>query len=253
MIETANKRLNRRINKFLDRIFSKTPMAKKLQKTIDFAELQKIESVLNQHGFTFRQFKNILEFGCRDGRLTRYLFDLAPRGKIFGCDIALKELKNCRKKFPQGCFIHNKTTAPLPLEDNQFDFIYSYSVFTHLSEENQKNWLKELSRVLKLGGVMLHTIHSYECLKRLSLFSPESIGKYGLPEDDVEKFIQSAKPYHYTIDNEKMPEYGLTIIHSDYVAKMWPLYSNTKVLEHAVGAIECYPEGPQDIVLMAKI
>lgn len=253
MVKRANKKLNGRINNFLDRFFSSLPMAKNLQKIIDLGQLQKIESVLNRHGFTFQQFKSILEFGCRDGRLTRYFFDLAEEASVFGCDVALKELKKCRRRFPQGHFVHNRTRPPLPFENNRFDFIFSYSVFTHLTENNQKDWLRELSRILKPGGVMMHTVHSYECLRRLDFFSPEAIEKYELPEKDVAKFIQSGRPYHYAIDNKEMPEYGVTIIDKDYVSKMWPQYSGVKVLEHDVGAIEAYPEGCQDIVLMAKI
>lgn len=246
------KGFNGKIRKFLDGVFANTPTARRLQKVIDLGELQKVESVLNRHGFTFAQFENILEFGCRFGRLTQYFFDLAPKAKIFGCDIAHKEINKCRKKFPQGHFIHNQTSPPLPFVDHYFDFICSYSVFTHLSEENHASWLKEFSRLLKPGGVMVHTIHSYECLKRLRFFTPYSLEKYELP-GGVEQFMLSKKPYHYAIDNKKMPEYGLAIIHEDYVSQMWARYTGMKLLEHAVGVIEAYLEGCQDIVLMAKV
>lgn len=253
MMGRVSKRLNGKMHHLLDRFFSITPKAKNLQKIIDLGQLQRIESVLNRHGFSLPQFKAILDFGCRNGRLTKYFFDLAPQAKIFGCDIAPKELKKCRRRLPLGQFVHNQIKPPLPFERHQFDFIYSYSVFTHLTEENHKNWLSELARILKPGGVMMHTIHSYECLRRMNLFSPEAIEKYELSDGGVEGFVRSGKSYHYAIDDKKMPEYGVTIIHRDYVLKMWPQYSGIKLLEHAIGAIESYPEGCQDIVLMTKV
>lgn len=241
----------KKFSRLLDRDFFVLAMTKRFRRTIDLGQLQKMESVLNRHGFTLSQFKTILEFGCRYGRLTQYLFELVSSAQIFGCDINLEELKKCRKKLPKGHFFHNNVYPPLSFEDHQFDFIYSYSVFTHLDEKSHRNWLKELSRILRPGGVMLHTIHSYECLRRLRLFSSKSIEKYELP-GGVEQFLNSGCAYHYTIDNEKMPEYGMTIIRSDYVAEKWPQYSGMQILEHAVGAIEMHPEGCQDIILLVK-
>jgi len=40
-----------------------------------------------------------------------------------------------------------------------FDFIYAFSVFTHLSESGQVAWLAELSRILRPGGYLLMTTH----------------------------------------------------------------------------------------------
>lgn len=43
----------------------------------------------------------------------------------------------------------------LPFPDNTFDTVFSYSVLQHFSKENSNTVLKEVSRVLRLGGVSL--------------------------------------------------------------------------------------------------
>ena len=99
---------------------------------------------------------------------------------------------------------------------------------------------------------MLLTTKSFEFLRRASLFSPESIVKYELPET-VENFINSGRGYyHLFLDNPAMPIYGLTIIRKEYVMENWPRYSGVEVVDYAEGIIEAYPEGCQDIVVLMK-
>lgn len=235
------------VQKIHSRLFS----SEKLQTNLEVNILQRVEAVLNRNGRAFSQFRNILEFGCRFGRLTKYFFHLAPQASIFGCDIAGSEVARCQAALPSGNFLCTEVMPPLPYADGQFDCVFSYSVFTHLSEETHQRWLKELSRILKKGGVMIHTLHSSACLERIMKFSPESIEKYGFKED-VHRFLKSPPPYYYAINIPQMPEYGLAVIRPDYIESKWPKFTGLKVLEHAIGAIEGYPEGCQDIVLLGQ-
>jgi cyclopropane fatty-acyl-phospholipid synthase-like methyltransferase len=217
----------------------------------DLAQIQKFEAVLNRWDYSIQQFSNILEFGCGFGRLIQYMFKLVPNAKIHGCDVLLQAVAACRRKFSRGVFLVNHSAPPVNFADHQFDFIYSYSVFTHLSETNHRAWLTELARLLKSGGVMLHSIKSYAFLHRASLFSPEALSKYELPTS-ITEFVSQQKRYHYVIDNPCTPEYGLTIISKDYVLERWPAYSGLEVLEYAEGEIETYPEGCHDVVLLRR-
>ena len=45
--------------------------------------------------------------------------------------------------------------APLPYADGQFDLVYAFSVFTHLTERMQHEWIAEVRRVLAPGGLLL--------------------------------------------------------------------------------------------------
>lgn len=214
-------------------------------------QLQVFEAVLRRHGRSLRQCRRILEFGCGYGRLTRYLFTLAPQAEITGCDVSARDIAFCRRTYPQGRFTVNQPTPPLNLPDAHYDLIFSYSVFTHLSEENHKRWLRELARILRPGGCMLHTTHSVLSLRLMEMFSPERLPKYGL-DGSVEAFAALGKPYHYAVDNPALPEYGMTIIDPSYIAQHWPAYSGLRVVEHVVGATMGFPEGCQDLVVLTK-
>lgn len=214
-------------------------------------QLQKFEVALNHCNYSLRQFRSILDFGCGDGRLTRHLFRLLPDALVYGSEIQPNLVKQCSKKFPRGKFIINNPTPPIDFSDNMFDFIFSYSIFTHLSESNHIAWLKELARTLKPGGIMAHTIHSYEYFKRISFFNPDSLAKYKLP-CKLDDFIKKPMNYHWITYSPQTPEYGLTIISKDYVMKNWEKYSGLTLATYEEGIIESSPEGCHDLVLLAK-
>lgn len=221
------------------------------QKQYNLNHLQKLESILNDNGRSLRQFESILDFACGYGRLTKYLFDLVPEAKIYGCDIQKELVLLCQRKYPKGHFIINDEKPPINFNDSCFDLIFSYSAFTHFSEHNHAAWLKELARTLKHGGMMLHTTHSLKSVKQASRFSPQSLDKYNLPES-VDLFVTHSDIFHYEINEPSMPEYGVTIISKEYVMKRWQGYSGLRIVDYVEGAIESYPEGCHDIIMLTK-
>ena len=217
----------------------------------NLSQLQVIEAMLNRNGYSLRKFTSILDFGCGYGRLIRHVKELAPNAQICGCDLQSDLLARCHQSIANGTFIINKPTPPLGFPDGAFDFIYSFSVFTHLSEPNHISWLKELAYKLKPGGLMVHTTHGYECLKRLAVFNPDRLAKYELP-CAMDEFTIKRICYHYIVDNPQTPEYGYTIISPDYIKKNWEKYSGLRLVEYVEGAIETNPEGCHDLVLLVK-
>ena len=214
-------------------------------------QVQGYEAVLNRHGLSLRQFSRILDFACGPGRLTQYLFSLAPQAEVYGCDPDEDVVIECRRKCPKGRFYVSDPMPPLAYEDEQFDLIWSYSIFTSLPESLHKLWLRELTRTLRPGGVMLHTTHSYEYLRRTLTFSPHRLEKYEFP-DSAGAFMKSGSGYYYIADNPLTPDYGQAIISREYVSTNWPLDTGLTVKDYAEGAIQAYPEGCQDIVMLVK-
>ena len=214
-------------------------------------QLQRCEAALNRHGRSLAACGSILEFGCGEGRLLQHLFEYAPKAQVSGCDVRPEAIEACRRRFPAGRFAVNGAAPPLRFGGERFDLIYSYSVFTHFSEPNHLAWLGALAQALAPGGVMLHTVHSEAYLRRASLFSPEVLEKYRFPWP-VETMPQAGPPYYYIADNPATPEYGHTIIRKAYVMARWPRASGLEVMEYVEGAMEAYPEGCQDLVLMGK-
>src|SRR5690606_10614422 len=91
------------------------------------------------------------------GRLARHLPAMTT-AEIHGADYNPRLVRWCASNL-QGHFVRNRLNPPLPYPDAHFDIVYLMSVFTHLREETQRQWLAELRRVTRPGGVALVTFH----------------------------------------------------------------------------------------------
>ena len=101
----------------------------------------------------------VLEWGCGPGRLIRHIATLSPDRELHlaGADYNPESIAWCRENFPGVEFVENSLNPPLPFPDGTFHAVYNFSVFTHLSESVQRDWVKELARVLKPGGLLVCT------------------------------------------------------------------------------------------------
>lgn len=116
-----------------------------------------ILDVLRQHGADVDDFRAILDFGCGAGRDIRQFHRLKHQATVYGTDINPDQIAWCRANLSFAEFDVNQAYPPLRYRDDQFDFIYTFSVFTHLAERQQFLWISELSRVLRPGGYLLIT------------------------------------------------------------------------------------------------
>ncbi|MBN2577686.1 MAG: methyltransferase domain-containing protein [Pirellulales bacterium] len=113
--------------------------------------------VVEAHLGSLAQCDRILDFGCGWGRIIRFfLRDLAPE-KIWGIDCMPEAIDLCTTKNRWCQFRLVPTMPPVDLEPSSFDFIYAFSVFSHLSEKAHLTWLAEFHRLLKPGGLVLLT------------------------------------------------------------------------------------------------
>jgi SAM-dependent methyltransferase len=216
-------------------------------------QAQRFESALRRSGRSLCDFEAILDFGCGDGRFLDFMTARVQAKKLLGCDVLTSRVAHCGQRFPAAKVFACQPTPPLDLEDGAVDFIFSYSVFTHLSEENHLNWLQELARVLKPDGCMLHTFKSGAAAWRYRQFSTEFLTKYSLSPSAERQLLNPDVPsYFYTIDNPNTPEYGLALMNRAYILSRWPRASGMKVEFVDEEAIEAYPEGVQGLVLLSK-
>jgi SAM-dependent methyltransferase len=101
--------------------------------------------------------KQILDFGCGAARVLRNFFEEADRGQFWGCDIDGSSVAwiNAKLNPPLRAF-RNDLAPPLDIEEDFFDLVYATSVFTHIGEL-WSDWLLELHRVLRPGGILIAT------------------------------------------------------------------------------------------------
>ena len=94
---------------------------------------------------------------------------------VFGSDYNSKLVDWCDKYLPDVRVTTNQLQPPLEYDNDQFGFIYSASVFTHLPEDLQYLWIKELSRILRPGGRLLFTTHGESLIDRMQ---PEEAAQF---------------------------------------------------------------------------
>ncbi len=119
-----------------------------------------IEAAVRGVGYELAQFERILDFGCGCGRTLVHLKDLALRAQFDGTDIDERAIEWCEEHLRFATFKVGQASPPTEYASDSFDFIYAISVFTHLDEDYQFQWLEELQRIAKPGGVLLLTVDS---------------------------------------------------------------------------------------------
>lgn len=100
-------------------------------------------------------FPQVLDWGCGCGRLTRYLTDYPVA--VTGTDVDADNVAWCARNLP-GRFETIPLHPPMPFADGSFDLAIGTSVFTHLTEPVQFEWLAELRRVVRPGGILLLSV-----------------------------------------------------------------------------------------------
>jgi len=122
---------------------------------------------LRANGYEVGAFRALLDFGCGCGRVTRHWHGLSGV-EVHGSDANTKLVSWCSAALPFAHFAQNLERPPLRYADSTFDFIYAISVFTHLTEELQHEWMRELTRVLAPSGVLAITTKGISRLEPLS-------------------------------------------------------------------------------------
>jgi SAM-dependent methyltransferase len=128
-----------------------------------------VRDLLLENGTTVEGLDSLLDWGCGCGRVLRHWRELRHT-RVSGCDISPRMVEWCRANLD---FAHVSLTnlePPLPYPDSSFDLIYAFSVFTHLPEDLQHEWMSECLRVLRPEGyLVISTMGEYYVgLQRLS-------------------------------------------------------------------------------------
>ena len=99
----------------------------------------------------------ILDVGCGTGQFTNELKRHFPLSEVTGLDLSPWYLKEAQKKFPNsGIEWKFGKAEKLPFEDISFDVVTSVFLFHELPEEIRELASKEMLRVLKPGGNVIH-------------------------------------------------------------------------------------------------
>ena len=194
---------------------------------------QRLLGFVKQHG-DLDNCQNVLDWGCGCGRITRHMLRRLPAASIAGCDIDGEAVRWMQEHFSRGSFRKVGAYPPTQFDDQRFDFVYGVSVFTHLDEETQLQWLGELRRITRAGGLVIMSVRS-------------------TPSDEAEAaglsdkgFFDRQGPIHRQFAEIAEADYYRLTVHSkDYVVTHWSKYFDVlEVVERGLGR--------QDAVVMRR-
>jgi SAM-dependent methyltransferase len=200
----------------------------------------------------------ILDFGCGWGRIIRFFLKDVEPSVLRGVDPVEAMIEICRRQNRWCNFETIPTKPPTPFKNDTFDLIYSFSVFSHLSEEMHKNWLAELSRILKPGGLLLATTHGRDFIehcarlrKRKDLQAmhegPRSSARAFLnTEESLALYDAGAYCFTQLITEGEWSYWGEAAISKDYVLSSWT--QHLTFVDYLDDRQRC----SQDVIVMKK-
>lgn len=191
----------------------------------------------------------VMDFGAGWGRIARlFLRDINSHNLVAVDPMAQAVALMQETKLP--CrIVHSQQLPPLPeVQTEQFDLIYAYSVFSHLSEVAFRAWMPHLLSLLVPGGVLVFTTRGREFLNYIERkkIRPEIYGDYAairkkLDEDNL-LFFRNRSDDDVTLSGNL---FGQAFVTRPYIEKY---YGDVGVIEFA----EMVPQIDQLIVSIRK-
>lgn len=151
----------------------------------------KFKEKLNKLALKYmKDCKNILDVGCGEGKFISYSPD-----RIVGVDNNLGSIKICQEK---GFKVYKSLVTKLPFEDKSFDAVNCSHVIEHLYSKEAYEMLKEINRVLRIGGILcfrapLLSRNFYQEFSHIKPYSPFAI--YSQLNDSPNQTYLSIHPY----------------------------------------------------------
>ena len=211
----------------------------------------------NASDIPLTDFTKVLDFGCGCGRLARMF--KAHDNELYGCDLDPRHIKWIQDNLDYMNAMVSDVHPPLPYNDNFFDAIISVSIFTHLNESSQDEFLRDLHRIAKQNSRLLITVHGAMAIEK-AINNSQTRDLLCMDEDAFQQAVVSfnddkhgfvLQQGHLTTSNAdgndivNSPfEYGISFISENYIKSHWGKWF--EIVDYSHGAIHEF----QDIVVL---
>jgi SAM-dependent methyltransferase len=164
---------------------------------------------------------NVLDYGCGWGRLLRLFYKYVPDTGLYGVDASPQILDVARELRVRGQLaLIDEYPEALPFRDTKFDFIYCFSVLTHLSRRAQAKSLALWHRYLADDGLIAATIRPRQYWAASTEWKQISASDADeqMTQHDVHGFAY--KPHNRPSIGGDIP-YGDASVDIDYIRRNW--------------------------------
>jgi 2-polyprenyl-3-methyl-5-hydroxy-6-metoxy-1,4-benzoquinol methylase len=129
----------------------------------------------------------VLDFGGGWGRVARFFLRDTKPECIYIAD-TMEYAIECLRATGNPCHvIHNKPQPPILGLTEQFDLVYAYSVFSHLSEEYFHTWINYLLGVLRPGGYLAFTSRGQYFINHLEKLHKETDKPHEMLQEHIRR------------------------------------------------------------------
>lgn len=124
---------------------------------------------------------DILDYAAGFGRVTRWL---APVFRsVTAADLEQEMIAFHCQEYEIAGFISGLDPEALLGHTKNYDVVFVFSLFTHLPSQTWQIWLKSLAGLVRPGGYLVFSAHSYE------LFAQLNPAKFGDPSTWTDEFL----------------------------------------------------------------
>jgi SAM-dependent methyltransferase len=217
-----------------------------------FSAYRLIRTLAADHGRPVADCQAVLDFGCGWGRIIRFFLKDVAATRLWGIDANPDVIEICRRDDRWCRFELGTPAGPTTFADATFDLVYSFSVFSHFSEEMHLRWLDEIRRILKPGGVLIATTRPRDFIEQSVLDRlrrpwsrhPEAIaGMFA----DTRRWLDAYDAGRYCYEPlPGMVGWGETCVPKAYVLGRWT--AHFKIREYLEDSRRC----PQNVIVAQR-
>jgi SAM-dependent methyltransferase len=177
--------------------------------------------------------KSYMDFGGASGRVARHMSLQHDVPDVWISDINREHINFVSHVF-KGALrgVQCQSIPHLPFEDNSFDLISAFSVFSHI-ESFDETWLLEMRRVLKPGGTLIITanIDTFQDIRPGWPVHKALVNHPDFDKTTLEKPLE--QPRLVVRWNAQGSYSSVVFVRSDYAETHWkPMFGNMEIVPY---------------------